>query len=37
MKKALAIYKHRDLLEEARTSGDQVRVLDIVKKTIYNY
>jgi xylose isomerase len=37
MKKALAIYKHRDLLEEARASGDQVRVLDIVKKIIYNY
>jgi xylose isomerase len=36
MKKALFIYRQREELEKAREVGDQVKVLDIVKKALYN-
>jgi len=36
MKKALFIYRQREELEKAREIGDQVKVLDIVKKALYN-
>ncbi|RLG83708.1 MAG: sugar phosphate isomerase/epimerase, partial [Thermoprotei archaeon] len=34
MKKALAIYRIRDRVEEARARGDQVEVLNLVKKIV---
>jgi xylose isomerase len=34
MKKALMIYARRDELEAARASGDQGRVIDVVKKIL---
>ncbi len=37
MKKALAIYAHRDELEEARASGDQAKVIDVVKRYILTF
>ncbi|MEM0371555.1 MAG: sugar phosphate isomerase/epimerase family protein [Ignisphaera sp.] len=37
MKKALEIYRHRDVLEKTRDTGDQVKVLDLIKKIIYTY
>ena len=37
MKKALAIYAHKDELEEARSSGDQAKVIDVVKKYILTF
>ncbi|MEM4514047.1 MAG: sugar phosphate isomerase/epimerase family protein [Ignisphaera sp.] len=37
MKKALEIYRHKDKLEELRLTGDQAKVLDMVKKIIYNF
>jgi len=36
MKKALFIYRQRSELEKAREVGDQSKVLDIVKKVLYN-
>lgn len=37
MKKALEIYRHRDELEKAREIGDQAKILDLVKKILYNF
>lgn len=37
MKKALAIYRYRDELEKLRALGDQAKVIDFVKKIIYNF
>ncbi|MEM0005780.1 MAG: sugar phosphate isomerase/epimerase family protein [Ignisphaera sp.] len=37
MKKALEIYRHRDELEKIREAGDQAKVLDLVKKILYNF
>ncbi|MEM4848243.1 MAG: sugar phosphate isomerase/epimerase, partial [Ignisphaera sp.] len=37
MKKALEIYRHKDKLEELRLTGDQAKVLDMVKRIIYNF
>ena len=37
VKKALALYRSKDVLEKARATGDQAKVLDIVKKILYNY
>ncbi len=35
MKKALLIYKEKDMLDEARAEGDQAKILDIVKEIVY--
>ena len=37
MKKALEIYRHRDELEKARELGNQAKILDLVKKILYNF
>jgi len=37
LKKALAIYTHKNDLEEARSEGDQARVINIVKKYILTF
>ncbi|RLF23865.1 MAG: sugar isomerase [Thermoprotei archaeon] len=37
MKKALAIYAHKDELEEARESADQAKVIDVVKRYILTF
>lgn len=37
MKKALEIYRHRDELEKLRATGDQAKVIDLVKRIIYNF
>lgn len=37
MKKALEIYRHKDELEKIREAGDQAKVLDLVKKILYNF
>ncbi|RLG77424.1 MAG: sugar phosphate isomerase/epimerase [Thermoprotei archaeon] len=37
MKKALEIYRHRDRLEKARDVGRQEKVIDVVKRIIYNF
>jgi xylose isomerase len=34
MKKALLIYARKEELEEARSEGDQAKVLDVVKKIV---
>ena len=37
MKKALVIYAHKDELEEARATGDQYEILNVVKKYILTF
>lgn len=36
MKKALIIYSQKDKLQQAQSTGDATRTINLVKKTIYN-